>query len=220
MEKVELSKEEFMELLARKPDYSGSEGNLYKVKSGIYKLYHNPYIYSDTRLEQIISFQPKMKRTKLPLGAIYFNSQFIGAILYPFEQAASFESLYHSELKNRIQKLRDLNQNLQELTTNGLVLEDLFYENLILDENGNVQIIDTDGDNIRLFQNKNQLNLLLKQFRTLILECSMPGSNEFDYEKLKHPAMNAKSLTYDMIEQLLTYLEASSAVKQFQKTIK
>ncbi len=220
MEKVILSNEKYMELLSRKPDFGGREGNLYKVGSHLYKLYHNPYFYSDIRLKEIILFQSKIKHTILPLGAIYFGSQFIGSILHPFENTSPFESLYHDDLSVRIQKLRELSLNLQELTNQGLVLNDLFYGNVVLAEDKTIQLIDTDGDNMQFLQSDQQLDFMLGCFRGLILECCIPGATCFDYLKLTDQIMNDQNRSYEALEQLLIYLGTNEFVKQYQKTIK
>lgn len=219
MDKITLSKDDLYELMARKPDFDGSEGNLYKMGKYIYKLYHNPYAYNATRLGQIISFQPRIKRTKLPIGPIYFENQFIGSILYQFEEASSFETIYNADLHERIQKLRELSLSLQELTSNGLVLEDLFYGNLILTKDRTVEIIDTDGNNIRLLQNDEQIGLLLNCFRGLILECCEPEIEILKKFKRRIPYLKSADLSYGTIEQLLNYINSDQSIQLYKKKI-
>lgn len=219
MEKVILSKDDLYELLARKPDFNGSEGNLYKMGKRIYKLYHNPYAYSAKRLGEIISFQSVIKRTKLPIGPIYFENQFIGSNLYHFEEATSFESLYSASLAERIQKLRELSLNLQELTMNGLVLEDLFYGNLILSKNRTVEIIDTDGHNMRLLQSDDQIGFLLKCFKGIILECCEPEIEVLKSYTKTLTTLDSTNLSYETIEQLLNYIASDSSRQLYKKKI-
>ena len=219
MEKVILSNEEYMELLSKKPDFDGSEGNLYKVGSRLYKLDHNPYSYSDIRLEEIISFQPKIKHTQLPLGAIYFNTQFIGAVLHPFD-ASSFETIFTRPLPFKIQKLKELSRNLQELTKQNLILDDLFQDNIVITKEEEVQLIDIDGNNCHHLKSPEQLQILLKQFRTLILECCIPGFTFLDINKIKHKVITAPQLSYDLLAKLLKDFERNPIISQYQKTIK
>lgn len=220
MEKIIFSKEEYLEILSKKPDFHGSEGNLYKIGNRLYKLYHNPYAYSDTRLKQIISFQPKIRQTQLPLGAIYFNFQFIGAILHPFENASSFETIFTQTLSFKIQKLKELSRNLQELVNQHLVLDDLFQENIIITPEGKIQIIDIDGDNLHQLENLEQLQILLRQFRTLILECCIPGFTFLDINKINHKIIKTRQLSFTLLTKLLDDFSNNPVVLQYQKTIK
>ena len=135
-------------------------------------------------------------------------------------RSSPFETLYEAELDERIKKLKELSQSLQEFTSNGLVLADLFYGNLILTEDKTVQIIDTDGNNVVLLKGNCQFQKMLASFQGIIFECC-----ESEITMLKHsgeniPLIDFDHLSYDALDGLLDYINSEQAKKQYQKIFK
>lgn len=159
---------------------TGSEGILFDY-DGIHllKKYYNISNYSEEHLKEIIYAQKYIERTTLPLGIGYFNDIFIGSILKKFNNTISFKdmSLTYS-IKYKLIKLRELLECIQELTNNGLYLDDIDVENVLFVDN-KVEPIDLDGTGIIIDKkcNNELLNRTLTLFKTIVLDTLFPGHN-------------------------------------------
>lgn len=200
---VNLSTQEYGNLYAQEPTFQGREGNLYRVKKNLYKLYHNPYLYSAHRLQEIISYQKWLQYTTLPIGPIYVLDQFIGAILKEHIDSKPFSSLKTCSREFQIEKLKELIRNLEELHEVGLTLHDFDIYNVLILKTGQIELIDLDGDNICLLHEKQELTKLLKQVRSTILECCF-GS--FDSESAL-PYLTDDELSYPVLKELLERIQ-------------
>lgn len=224
MQTVRLSTLEYTELSFRNPDYQGREANLYRVgKQKLYKLYHNPHNYSEKRLEELLQYQPIIQHTKFPLGSIHFGNLFIGVILKEYKDARLLRSLQFSHcIHYKIRKLKELIDNIQELTEHGIVLSDFYSENAILTKKNEVRLVDVDGDNIKLLNNPEELITLLRQLRSTILEICFPIQSdnhfkEIGFTKEKQQLFLGDKICYELLEELLNYFEKDQIISNYQK---
>lgn len=223
MKHIELSIQEYSTLITQKPNFNGREGNLYRVNNCLYKLYHNPYRYPIQRLETIISYQNELQYTTLPIGSIHFLDQFMGPLLKDFPNSYTLAILRKSSPSFKIKKLKELSRNLQEITNLGLILNDLDYENVLLSKEQTIEIIDMDGDNVMLFQTSDQLETLLAQFRTLILECCFFPYHKNQLEKAglnlsKQETYLENSPSYLLLNEFLDILNTDQIISNYQKS--
>lgn len=224
MKHVELSIKDYSTLIIRNPNFNGREGNLYKVNDCLYKLYHNPYLYSAKRLETIISYQKELQYTTLPIGSIHFLDQFMGSILKEISNSYTLGILRNTSPSFKIKKLKELSRNLQELTNVGLILNDLDCDNVLLSKEQTIEIIDVDGDNVMLFQTPDQLETLLAQFRTLILECCFFPYHEIALERAglnqsRRETYLENTPSYLLLDEFLDILNRDSIISNYQKNI-
>lgn len=138
------------------------------------KIYNDPE-YSDLeKLEYLIFYYRDKLKTKMPLGPLYIDENFSGAVLYYFKDAYNFTALKNSRnLKLKISRLKMLKNRLIELIKNNLYTTDLHSSNIVLTkERLMVEIIDVDRNGLDIFDNFNSkaYKYVTYEYMKLILE--------------------------------------------------
>ncbi len=149
---------------------SGEEAIVYEFNNNqLLKLYHSYKKISAGKIIMLSSMQHKIKNTKLPLGPVYDQYDIIGCMHYYHKNAINFDDLIDIEDQTyKIDKFRQLNNNIDELLTNNIYFYDLDNQNVLITPNHKVELIDTDSANIS--NDKGNKLSIYRQLKSMILE--------------------------------------------------
>lgn len=217
MEKINLDSTEYLRF--RNPDFEGNEGKLYICNNQIYKFYKNFWQYDSKKLETLIALQKSINYTTLPLGCINVENIFMGTILKYFDNHKKLIELKNYNIDFIVFMLKDLKQILQELTSQNIYPTDLDDENILVSKYGKLELIDLDGLDTVLSEQKDLdlLKTVINLYKNIILDFLYPkydkiacyGNEEEHFEKIGVPrtyidCFIKKDLNYEILDELIT----------------
>ncbi|MGE5455546.1 MAG: hypothetical protein ACM3O4_00345 [Ignavibacteriales bacterium] len=188
-------------------------------KDKVLKIYHTPKAFLERKILLLSEMQPLIKNTHLPLGRVYFKDEFIGCVHIYHRNSVNFESLINSpDHSYRIDKFKQLNDNINELILNNIYYDDLDSENVLITPNNKVELIDTDSAFISTNQSKNNKRKkeIYNQLKSMIIECLFDEEYFFNDKevlsryKVKNEYIDqitSSNLSYEFFDELFNYLE-------------
>lgn len=198
----------------------GNEAEIFQFsKDKVLKIYHTPKAFLERKILLLSEMQPLIKNTHLPLGRVYFKDEFIGCVHIYHRNSVNFESLINSpDHSYRIDKFKQLNDNINELILNNIYYDDLDSENVLITPNNKVELIDTDSAFISTNQSKNNKRKkeIYNQLKSMIIECLFDEEYFFNDKevlsryKVKNEYIDqitSSNLSYEFFDELFNYLE-------------
>lgn len=140
-----------------------------------------------------------------------------------------YKNYYHLNYLSNYQQdfiassLNLLIEKVKELTNNDLYPVDIYYENILFNNDGNVEIIDLDDDGLVYSNTNEHLNTVLTNLTGTIIEVLFPAfAMSGDYEILKRYQIEKTFIdcfynsifSYELLEEFLTYIKTTKKIKK------
>ncbi len=140
-----------------------------------------------------------------------------------------YKNYYHLNYLSNYQQdfiassLNLLIEKVKELTNNDLYPVDIYYENVLFNNDGNVEIIDLDDDGLVYSKTNEHLNTVLTNLTGTIIEVLFPAfAMSGDYEILKRYQIEKTFIdcfynsifSYELLEEFLTYIKTTKKIKK------
>lgn len=134
----------------------GTESVIYKQPNNnqeLFKIYRTPQkIDYYEQLNHLYSLKNQIQHTDFAHAAIFRDDYFIGSAIkrYDTQPFIKISALLRQDPNQAFKVFCQLFQNNQELMNYYLYYTDYGFSNIMFDENGNVQILDTAGNAIKI----------------------------------------------------------------------
>lgn len=186
-------------------------------------------IYNDYTIDRSANFKilneasRVITKTHLPQTVVYYNKFIIGCLMKYYKNYYHLNHLSNYQQDFIASSLNLLIEKVKELTNNDLYPVDIYYENVLFNNDGNVEIIDLDDDGLVYSKTNEHLNTVLTNLTGTIIEVLFPAfAMSGDYEILKRYQIEKtfidcfyKSIfSYELLEEFLTYIKTTKKIKK------
>ena len=189
----------------------------------IIKIYNDYTIDRSTNFKILNEASRVITKTHFPKIVVYYNKFIIGCLMKYYKNYYHLNYLSNYQQDFIASSLNLLIEKVKELTNNDLYPVDIYYENVLFNNDGNVEIIDLDDDGLVYSNTNEHLNTVLTNLTGTIIEVLFPAfAMSGDYEILKRYQIEKTFIdcfynsifSYELLEEFLTYIKTTKKIKK------